>query len=762
MKNKKESLPKYDYDKIFHMYTKYRFSTYSNIMTYDNQIFKFKENIHSYNKILKEMEHSLLQRKQNADQVQIYIKEEKKIKKYEEKSLSDKNSSNSEENYEKEKEHQKTKSEPKIEIEENTDKNDNNTTKKEKTFCIMGHFPDFVEALTKRNWKQITDSDKLNYDLLIALKITDVPFDLLDENITINHLRKIGELTKKTGLLKNLRNLYYLNISPDDFYPRAYDISERQDIQDFIEDFKVSKAISLLRKCQELNGKNVNKKEIETALKIVKAKLDILIGTSDLQKKFENVMTRTFNRTYEKNEMFDIPKISDEDWEIISNENITFYKEQISRMQRSGLIPKEAKLVTNTVVNNNNKNNNRTNKPNLNNKNKKGKKDTNNNSYIQNEEDKKLIEEIKADFIQKEKERIIENEKLDKIIQEKEEERLKYEQELEAKKKLEEEKKLLKTTEPPKVLTKEEIEQKWKEETFLNNTSSNQRPPRLPQTDDVLDLIPEIAPILEKLQNNFPQYAFSGDRNIWIVKPSGLSRGRGISCIDQLNDILSNIKTHNQTVIQKYIENPLVIKGRKFDIRQWVLVTNFNPLTVYLFDTPYIRFGAEDFHLDDFKNIFSQLTGNSIAKHSEKFENSEIEGDMWETEQFREFLKNREGKDVWPQIQEKIKKVVIYALHSAKHKIMKRKNAFEVLGFDIMIDDLLNVYLIEINLSPDWTYSTKVTEKLIKIASEDIIKVIVDQNDDKEKTDFGRFKLIYNSAKVPKFDPPYVNNKCCC
>ena len=371
MKNKKESLPKYDYDKIFHMYTKYRFSTYSNIMTYDNQIFKFKENIHSYNKILKEMEHSLLPRKQNADQVQIYIKEDKKIKKYEEKSLSDKNSSNSEENYEKEKEHQKTKSEPKIEIEENTDKNDNNTTKKEKTFCIMGHFPDFVEALTKRNWKQITDSDKLNYDLLIALKITDVPFDLLDENITINHLRKIGELTKKTGLLKNLRNLYYLNISPDDFYPRAYDISERQDIQDFIEDFKVSKAISLLRKCQELNGKNVNKKEIETALKIVKAKLDILIGTSDLQKKFENVMTRTFNRTYEKNEMFDIPKISDEDWEIISNENITFYKEQISRMQRSGLIPKEAKLVTNTVVNNNNKINNRTNKPNLKKKKKK-------------------------------------------------------------------------------------------------------------------------------------------------------------------------------------------------------------------------------------------------------------------------------------------------------------------------------------------------------------------------------------------------------
>ena len=306
-------------------------------------------------------------------------------------------------------------------------------------------------------------------------------------------------------------------------------------------------------------------------------------------------------------------------------------------------------------------------------------------------------------------------------------------------------------------MTKEEKEQKWKEETFINNTSSNLRPPRLPQNDKVTELLPEITEILEKLSKYLPQYDFSGTRNIWIVKPGGLSRGRGVNCIDQLNDILSNIKLHNQTVIQKYIENPLVIKGRKFDIRQWVLVTNFNPLNVYLFDTPYIRFGAEEYHIDDFKNIFSQLTGNSIAKHSEKFENSEIEGDMWEIAQFREYLQKREGKDVWPEIQQKIKKIVIYALHCAKHKIMKRKNAFEILGFDIMIDDLLNVYLIEINLSPDWTYSTKVTEKLIKIASEDIIKIVIDKDENNNS-----FKLIYNSAKIPKFDPPYVNNQNCC
>ena len=767
----------YDYEKIFHMYTKYRFASFSNIMSYDNQIFKFKDKIQIFNRALKEMEHSLLLKK-SEEKVEIFIKEDKKIKKYEEQSRSDQdepqnNSSNSEDNdtngkkeekKEKENEMKKTKSEPKIEIivEKNNNENnnnENNNKEKQKTFHLIGAFPDYTMALTKRGWIADPEPDKLNYEFIYTNKMADIPFENLGENVFIGHHRKIGEITRKGGLLKNIRNLYYLNISPDDFYPRAYDLSDKQDIEDFIEDFKVSKAISLLRKCNELKGKNVNKKEIEISLKIVKEKLDILTGKIDLKKKFENVKMRTFKKTYEKNENFNIPKISDEDWEIISNENINFYKEQISRIQKNGLLPKENKVFN---INNNSLNTNKNLNKNINtknnlNKNKKSGKNPQKSSYIQNEQDKKLEEEIKADFKIKEKERQIEKAKIDKIIQEKEEERIKYEQELELKKKLEEEQKL----QPPKILTEEEKEQKWKEETFLNNTSNNERPTRLPQTDDVSDLIPEISEILEKLKKNFPQYVLGGDRNIWIVKPSGLSRGRGITCIDQLNDILTNIKIHNQTVIQKYIENPLVIKGRKFDIRQWVLVTRFNPLTAYLFDTPYIRFGAEEFHLDDFKNIFSQLTGNSIAKHSEKFENSEIEGDMWETEQFREYLQQREGKDVWPEIQNKIKKVVIYALECAKHKIIKRKNSWEILGFDIMIDDLLNVYLIEINLSPDWTYSTKITEKLVKIASEDIIRIVVDGKDIKEKTDIGRFKLIYNSGKFPKFDIPFVNQNYC-
>ena len=70
----------------------------------------------------------------------------------------------------------------------------------------------------------------------------------------------------------------------------------------------------------------------------------------------------------------------------------------------------------------------------------------------------------------------------------------------------------------------------------------------------------------------------------------------GIQCLNQLNEICDVTRTINgrcaesQWVIQKYIENPMIIHRRKFDIRQWVLVTSFNPLRIYFFDQCYLRF----------------------------------------------------------------------------------------------------------------------------------------------------------------------------
>ena len=153
----------------------------------------------------------------------------------------------------------------------------------------------------------------------------------------------------------------------------------------------------------------------------------------------------------------------------------------------------------------------------------------------------------------------------------------------------------------------------------------------------------EAVKILASLKEKYPQFNLDGERNIWILKPAGSSRGRGICLKRDLCEILnlirfkdaniSNQKNGQLYIAQKYIENTMVIKCRKFDIRQWVIVTDWNPLTIWIYAEPYIRFPAADFDFDKISNRYAHLSNNSIAKYGSKQKiTHHIEGNMWDLE----------------------------------------------------------------------------------------------------------------------------------
>eukprot|EP01017_Pseudomicrothorax_dubius_P040157 TRINITY_DN6245_c0_g2_i2.p1 TRINITY_DN6245_c0_g2~~TRINITY_DN6245_c0_g2_i2.p1 ORF type:complete len:778 (-),score=219.61 TRINITY_DN6245_c0_g2_i2:841-3174(-) len=274
------------------------------------------------------------------------------------------------------------------------------------------------------------------------------------------------------------------------------------------------------------------------------------------------------------------------------------------------------------------------------------------------------------------------------------------------------------------------------------------------EEDSLLELSKSVRETLEALKNKFPQYTINGTRNIWIAKPAALSRGRGIAMFGNLTELLDHVKgKESQWVAQKYIENPLIIRGRKFDIRQWVLVRDWNPLEVWFYAECYVRFGAEQYDPTKFGNKFAHLTNNSIVKYSEHFDTSEIEGNMWTCAEFAAFLKEMTGRDVFEEeIQPRMKQIVVWSLECVQDMVESRRNTVELYGYDFMVDDDLKPWLIEINSSPAMDYSTTVTERLVKLVMEDTAKVIVDyasaRKKERRKIDTGLFEMIHRGSEV--------------
>ncbi len=309
-----------------------------------------------------------------------------------------------------------------------------------------------------------------------------------------------------------------------------------------------------------------------------------------------------------------------------------------------------------------------------------------------------------------------------------------------------------------KVVKKEEDEEDKEDEDVIDDEEDEEDKSKHDNDQDntIAKKNPEFKraiKILEELKKKFPQFNLNGERNIWIIKPAGSSRGRGIVLYKQLVEILDLCKQkESQFIAQKYMENSLIVKKRKFDIRQWVLVTDWNPLTVWLYNEPYFRFPASDYNPNNIADRFIHLTNNSVAKYAEGTSVSfPIDGNMLCLEDIKNLWQEEFGWDVWEdKLKEQSKNIVINCLESVQDMFECKKGCFELFGFDLMVDDDFNMWLIEVNSSPAMDYSTAVTERLVKLVLEDTVKVVVDYANAKKKSqvDTGLYECIYKAKRI--------------
>ncbi|XP_065162916.1 probable tubulin polyglutamylase TTLL2 isoform X2 [Atheta coriaria] len=184
---------------------------------------------------------------------------------------------------------------------------------------------------------------------------------------------------------------------------------------------------------------------------------------------------------------------------------------------------------------------------------------------------------------------------------------------------------------------------------------------------------------------------------IWICKPVAQSQGRGIFLFRNLSEL--NYDTN--TIVQKYIERPLLIGGYKFDLRLYVCIPSYHPLTIYMYREGLARFGTDKFTLNDLRNPFRHLTNSSINKLGPGYAEMKDRvgsGCKWTLKQLRRYFRQA-GISDW-LLWQKISVLVVLTVLSQVPQVPPTSNCFEFFGFDVLIDHLLKPWLLEVNLSP--------------------------------------------------------------
>jgi tubulin polyglutamylase TTLL9 len=143
---------------------------------------------------------------------------------------------------------------------------------------------------------------------------------------------------------------------------------------------------------------------------------------------------------------------------------------------------------------------------------------------------------------------------------------------------------------------------------------------------------------------------------VWIMKPIGSAQGKGIFMFTRLSEIsewrtdykalrngkggVDDTKDVEAYVVQRYLQQPLLIGGKKFDMRLYTLVTSFSPLKAYTYRRGFARF-TNSRYSNDINDIFKHLTNVAIQKTADNYD--ERTGGKMELQALKMYLMSRYG-----------------------------------------------------------------------------------------------------------------------
>lgn len=319
-------------------------------------------------------------------------------------------------------------------------------------------------------------------------------------------------------------------------------------------------------------------------------------------------------------------------------------------------------------------------------------------------------------------------------------------------------------------------------QSFDRVTTAVKKSKQSPYIKSYLDFTPETFRIDDmKEREKFFQQFKEGD--IWICKPTGTNQGKGIFLVRDLDEFRTTLAEYDEKkkekkaykpttnrIIQRYVANPLLLDGKKFDLRAYMLISNTSPLLV-LYTPGYVRLSLAKYD-NDTTNLVAHLTNQYIQKKDPAYKDVK-EDTVWSFDRLNDYINKHvaPGKEVendWVRngMTKTIKSIMVHLIKCVQNRLSSKVGYFDLYGLDFMIDENLKVWFIEANVNPALATNCTVLKDVIPNVVDETLRVSIECFEKSKKNmqllplkNLKHFEIIYSESRNRNMDPPITSRQ---
>ncbi|XP_070560557.1 protein polyglycylase TTLL10-like isoform X2 [Ptychodera flava] len=312
-------------------------------------------------------------------------------------------------------------------------------------------------------------------------------------------------------------------------------------------------------------------------------------------------------------------------------------------------------------------------------------------------------------------------------------------------------------------------------ERVMDRVKKGTKQPRLLKMEE---FVPE-SYILDYKSDRDAFFGTFKEGETWICKPTGMNQGKGIYLVDDITELKKKYlpadeQEHSaappttqqkkksrlppmQRLIQRYVPNPLLLNGKKFDVRAYMLVGCTNPQMIF-YHKGYLRLSCKDYDPED-KDLVAHLTNQYVQKKDPSYE-SVKEETCWSMDKFNDHVNTNLAEEkglpenwVYGFFTKRMNQIMLQCFHSVKNKLQCKLGFFDLYGFDFLLDTDMKVWLLEINVNPALHVNCEALMEVIPGVIEETLDLTLEIF---EKSRKGKpimplkalkgFKLLYNGS----------------